>query len=60
MPLIGYNQLKNQLFPTHNSLSAAGMAITVSQLADHAKKKGREFNCLVIDRNNSPDELEHF
>ncbi|MDP3270208.1 MAG: hypothetical protein Q8M40_14310 [Legionella sp.] len=59
MPLISYNQLKKDLSPNNNLLSPYGMAMAVSQLTEHATEKGREFHCLVIDRDNSPDELEH-
>lgn len=58
MPLISYNQLKKDFSPNNNLLSPCGMAMAVSQLTEHAREKGREFHCLVIDRDNSPDELE--
>ena len=55
-----YNEIQDQFISTNQPISSLAVELAVSQLKMQAESKGEQFNCVVLNRNKSFDELLNF
>ncbi|MDP3268458.1 MAG: hypothetical protein Q8M40_05350 [Legionella sp.] len=55
-----YNEIQDQFVSTNQPISSLAVELAVSQLKMQAESIGEKFNCVVLNRNESFDELLNF